>query len=109
LLHPSSHYPWLISSSAISPIPSPNELKAAKHSIVYLKDTQPVYMSGEPLTRDPIAVIPTLKGRFLPPYLWLRYGEVCTFEVTAKVEDFGLVDSQDMPKLIQYWLEENDV
>jgi hypothetical protein len=83
---------------------------ASEHTIVYLADTQPIYIAGEwekGMTKDPIEIEAASETETMEPASRLRFGKIHSIEWNVKVREIGMVSRRHMSKLLAYYREED--
>lgn len=68
------------------------------------------YLQGERITKEPIQVEPPYpadNSSYLSFLSRLRFGKVYSIEWNVKVKDLGMVVPEDVPRLLQYYKDED--
>jgi hypothetical protein len=76
-----------------------------EHTIVYLRGTEPVYMTGEwerGMTKTPLMIEPAEAKELMTPSSRLRLGKVYTIECNVKVRDIGKIATEHKTLLLGY-------
>jgi hypothetical protein len=60
------------------------------------------------MTKDPIEVVPSNPYDTMDPASRIRFGKKIAIEWNVKVKDIGMVVPHHMPKLMEYWKEEDE-
>jgi hypothetical protein len=68
--------------------------------------TKPASFQDEYLTKDSIAIMPADMSQVMSTGSRLHYAKAYPIEKNVKVKEIGNVIPEDLPKLIQYYREE---
>ncbi|KIW88293.1 uncharacterized protein Z519_10860 [Cladophialophora bantiana CBS 173.52] len=77
------------------------------HAIIYMEDTKPERLPGEPvMLKTPIMVDKTSEDKKLHPASRIRFDKVFTIEHNVRVKNVGKISAASMPYFRLYWQEQ---